>query len=68
MKCNDDLQWCLPGTVTITATNFCPPNYALLDNNGGWCNPPLQHFDMAEPAYLKISKYSSGIVPILYRR
>lgn len=68
MKCNDDSQWCLPGTVTVTASNFCPPNNGLPNDNGGWCNPPLQHFDMAEPAYLKIAKYSSGIVPILYRR
>ncbi|XP_006652124.1 expansin-A1 [Oryza brachyantha] len=64
-----DKRFCISGTsVTITATNLCPPNYALPNDAGGWCNPPRQHFDMAEPAWLKIGVYVGGIVPVLYQR
>ncbi|KAH9540404.1 hypothetical protein CY35_14G002900 [Sphagnum magellanicum] len=62
-------QWCLPGrSVTVTATNFCPPNPSLPNDNGGWCNWPLQHFDMAMPAFLQIAVYRGGIVPVSYQR
>jgi hypothetical protein len=64
-----DSRWCNKGvSVTITATNYCPPNYDLPSNNGGWCNPPLQHFDMAQPAWEKIGIYRGGIVPVLFQR
>ncbi|KAF3796474.1 Expansin-A1 [Nymphaea thermarum] len=71
IKCDVEMdpRWCLPGkSVTITATNFCPPNYALPNDNGGWCNPPLQHFDMAQPAWEQIAIYRGGIVPVLFQR
>lgn len=64
-----DPRWCLKGrSITITATNFCPPNLALPSDNGGWCNPPRPHFDMAQPAWEKIAITRGGIVPVLYQR
>ncbi|XP_066318326.1 expansin-A23-like [Miscanthus floridulus] len=63
-----DPTLCKPGvTVTVTATNFCPPNSALPD--GGWCNQQRPHFDMAQPAWEKIgSDVSAGIIPVIYQR
>nr|CAB3497042.1 unnamed protein product [Digitaria exilis] len=62
-------QWCKPGvTVTVTATNLCPPDWTKNSNAGGWCNPPRQHFDMAQPAWEKIGIYRGGYVPVMYQR
>ncbi|CAD6335349.1 unnamed protein product [Miscanthus lutarioriparius] len=65
-----DPRWCRSGrgaSVTVTATNFCPPKYAQPSDDGGWCNPPRQHFDMAQPAWERIGVYQGGIVPVLFR-
>ncbi|KAL4376381.1 hypothetical protein GQ457_02G018930 [Hibiscus cannabinus] len=66
--CHNDPQWCYPqaGSIKVTATNFCPPNYTKPDGN--WCNPPLKHFDLSMPMFTKLAKYKAGIIPVKYRR
>ena len=65
IKCVNS-EWCIQGagSIQVTATNLCPHS----TGPAAWCNSPLNHFDLAEPMFLKIAQYKGGIVPVQFRR
>lgn len=55
-------QYCYEGvTVTVTATNACPPG-----SYGGWCQFP--HFDLSIYVFTKLAQEVGGVIPVLYKR
>lgn len=71
LRCVNHIQWCLRGspTVVVTATDFCPANMGLADDDaGGWCNFPREHLELSEAAFLRVAKAKAGIVPVQFRR
>nr|POF06354.1 expansin-a25 [Quercus suber] len=67
IMCVNNPQWCIPnaGTITVTATNLCPPSN---NPSANWCKPPLQHLDLSMPMFTKLAPYKAGIIPVKYRR
>ena len=62
---NSAKNWCYSytRTITVTATNLCPPG-----STDGWCNPPKNHFDLPMPAFLTLARQVGGVAPVYYRR
>lgn len=54
--------WSYARTITVTATNLCPPG-----STGGWCNQRA-HFDLPMPAFLTLARKEGGVAPVYYRR
>lgn len=63
IKCIKSKEYCKKGhkPVVVTATDLCPPGDT-------WCSPPHAHFDLSQPAFLKIAEQVAGHVPVKYRR
>ncbi|XP_024393926.1 expansin-A4 [Physcomitrium patens] len=54
--------WSYSRTITVTATNSCPPG-----SHGGWCNW-RPHFDLPMPAFLTLARREGGVAPVYYRK
>ncbi|KAK2640594.1 hypothetical protein Ddye_028389 [Dipteronia dyeriana] len=66
-----DLCWANTHTfcsLLVGNAYFCPPNYGLLADYGGWCNFPKQHFEISKVAFAEIVEKKADIIPIQYRR
>lgn len=61
----DSKNWCLDPskTITVTATNSCPPG-----SQGAWCNPPNKHFDLPEPTFSALANPQGGVAHVEFRR
>nr|GMC86320.1 Barwin-like endoglucanase [Ipomoea batatas]GME14573.1 Barwin-like endoglucanase [Ipomoea batatas] len=59
VRCVKNKMYCKKGhkSVVVTVTDLCPP--------GGWCSHT--HFDLSQPAFLKIADQVAGHVPVMYR-
>lgn len=70
VRCVDHILWCLQGSpsVVITATDFCPPNYGIAADYGGFCNFPRLHFELSQAAFTEIALIKADTVPVEYKR
>lgn len=68
VKCVD--QWCLQGgpPIALTAADYCPPNYGLPADKGGWCNFPRAHFQIPASSFSLIAHLKAEVIQIQYRR
>ncbi|KAG2537894.1 hypothetical protein PVAP13_9NG323692 [Panicum virgatum] len=63
-------EYCKPSTsITVSATNLCPANYALPTAAATLPRSPGRpHFDMAQLAWEHIGVYQAGIIPVVYQQ
>ncbi|KAL2653207.1 hypothetical protein R1flu_021335 [Riccia fluitans] len=62
IRCAGDSN-CHSNVITVTATNLCPQG-----SNGGWCDSPNVHFDLAQPAFNQIANLVAGHVTLEYQK